>query len=93
MMAIGAFTALCVAGGWLIKIVKGLKKPGDDVVQKLDRDNRRLNKHDEELDYLEKSMSLLMRSNLAMLGHMQTGNSTGKMAEVAKEIQDFLINN
>lgn len=43
------FTAMCVAGGWLLKIIKGLKKPSEDVHEKLDRDNKRLNALEEDV--------------------------------------------
>ena len=93
MMALALFTALCVAGGWLIKIINGLKKPADDVASKLDRDNKRLIKLEEENDYISKSISLLMKSNLVMLGHMSTNNNKGEMKKMEDEIREFLINN
>lgn len=93
MAALALFTALCIAGGWLIKIAKSLKKPGNDVNEKLDRDYKRLNKLEEEFEYINNAVSLLMKADLAMLGHMATDNNTGEMAAIEKEIQYFLINN
>lgn len=93
MAALALFTALCVASGWLIRIIKSIKKPSDDIAVKLDRDNKRIIKLEDEIDYISRAISLLMKSNLAILGHMQTDNNTGQMAEMSKEIQDFLIHN
>ena len=85
------FTAVCVAGGWLIKIVKAAKKPADDVNAKLDNDNKRIKKLEEDMTFLTSSISMLMRCDLVMLAHMRTNNNTGQIAQMETEIQDFLI--
>ena len=91
MAVLGLFTAACVAGGWLVKIIKGIRKPADDINAKLDRDNKRIKRLEDDMDYISQSISMLMRCELVMLGHMRTNNNTGKMAEMETEIQDFLI--
>lgn len=93
MAVLALFTALCIAGGWLIKIIKGLRKPSDDINEKLERDYKRLNRLEEEFDYINKAVALLMKADLAMLGHLSTDNNTSELAAVEKEIQVFLINN
>lgn len=85
------FTAICVATGWLIKIIKAAKKPSDEVNKKLDNDNKRLKVLEDEFAYITESISILMRSNLALLGHLRTNNNTGALASVEKEITEFLI--
>ena len=91
MMALALFTALCVAGGWLIKIINGIKKPSSNIRELLDSDNKRLKELEANRLYMQKSIRLLMKSNLAMLGHMTTDNNTGELAKMEQEIQDFLI--
>lgn len=93
MMALALFTALCVAGGWLIKIVKGIKQPSTNVKKMLDNDNKRIKRLEEQMDYNSKSIKLLMRSELAILGHLATNNNTGEIAKVERDIQEFLVNN
>ena len=93
MAVLALFTALCIAGGWLLKIIKGLKKPSDDINAKLERDYTRLNKLEKEFEYINGAVALLMKADLALLGHMATENNTGEMAAIEKEIQVFLINN
>lgn len=93
MMALGLFTALCVAGGWLIKIVKGIKQPSVNVMNMLDNDNRRIKRLEEQMDYHSSATKLLMRSELAILGHLSTNNNTGEMSKVEKDIKEFLLNN
>lgn len=93
MAALALFTALCIAGGWLLKIIKGLRRPSTDINEKLERDYKRLNRLEEEFEYINKAVALLMKADLAMLGHLSTDNNTSELASVEKEIQVFLINN
>lgn len=84
----GSFSVVCVAAGWLIKIIKGIKKPKDDIDDKLQRDYDRLNDHDKEMKaiksdmkYLKESLRLLMENDKVMLEHMRTNNATGEIRE------------
>lgn len=85
------FTAICVAGGWLIKVIKAAKKPADDVMTKLDNDNKRIKKLEDDSQYIMRAIAILLRVDLAMLGHMKTNNNSGEMDEAEREIQTFLI--
>lgn len=85
------FSCVCVAAGWLIKIIKAIKKPADDVNEKLDRDNKRIKALEDDMTYIKNSISVLMRCDLVMLGHLRTNNNTGQMADMESEIQEFLI--
>lgn len=93
MMALALFTALCVAGGWLIKIVRGIKQPSMNVMQMLDNDNKRIKRLEDKQYYNSNAIKLLMRSELAILGHLATNNNTGEIAKVERDIQEFLVNN
>lgn len=88
-----SFSSVCVAIGWVIKIVKGAKKPADDVKAKLENEDERIKSLEGELEYISNSISILMRSNLVILGHLSTNNNKGEMSKMEKEIQEFLINN
>ena len=85
------FATICVAVGWLIKIVKAVKKPNDDINKKLDNDHKRLNNLEEQTKFLYRAISLLLQDDLAILEHLRTDNNTGKMAEQEQKVQDFLI--
>ena len=93
MAILALFTATCVSVGYMVRIVKGLRKPAGDIVAKLDRDNKRLNKIEEEMVHLNKSVALLVKSDLVVLGHLQTNNNTGEMRKMETEIKEFLIEN
>lgn len=68
-----------------------LKSQFDDVDKKLDNDNRRLNDLEKQTQFLYKAISLLLQDDLAILEHLRTNNSTGKMKEQEQKVQDFLI--
>ena len=93
MMILALFTALCVAGGWLLKIIKGIRKPAEDVHSKLHNDNERIKRLRKEMDYNNDAIKLLMRSEMAILGHFQYGNNTGELKKAKTDIENFLLNN
>ena len=72
-------------------ITEMLKDQFKSVDEKLDKDNRRLNELEEQTQFLYKAISLLLQDDLAILEHLRTNNSTGKMAEQEQKVQDFLI--
>lgn len=92
------FSSICVAVGWLVKIIKGIKKPNEDVKaemksidQKLDNDNKRIKTLEDQTAFILKAISLLLQDDLAILEHLRTSNNTGKMAEQEEKVQKFLI--
>ena len=88
---LGGFTACCVAGGWLIKIIRAVKKPSDDIKATIKKESDKLNEAEEDLSYLKSATALLLRSNFVILGHLMTNNNTGEMNKIYKEIQGFVI--
>lgn len=87
----GGFSTICVAVGWLIKIIKAVKKPADDVNEKLDNDNKRIKDLEKNFGYVLKAISLLLQDDLVILNHLRTDNNTGEMAKQETKVQDFLI--
>ena len=99
MAVLALFTATCVAVGWVLKIIKGLRKPSEDtkaklevVEDRLDNDNKRLKELENQSKYISNAIGVLMRCDLVILSHLRTNNNTGKMAEMEQEITDFLVN-
>lgn len=95
----GGFSTICVAGGWLIKIIKGIRKPSDDTKkrfdaqdQKLDNDNKRLKLLEESVSELLKVQPMILRSEYVILQHMRTNNSTGEIAKQEEAINEYLFN-
>jgi len=92
------FSSICVAGGWLIKIVKALKKPSDDTKSKFSdhekmfaNDNKRINNLEAQFAFVLKAISLLLQDDLVILNHLRTDNNTGEIAKQEAKVQEFLI--
>ena len=99
------FTAVCVAAGWLIKIIKGIKKPKDEIDKKFQRDYDRLNNMDlvikefkkqfqlidEKLDRLEEMNGFLLENDIVGFEHMRTNNATGRIEKREHDLKVFLI--
>lgn len=95
----GAISTICAAGNWVVKLVQVLKAPNaaqdkeiaelkewrKGVDQKLDNDNRRLNKIDD-------GNRVTQRALLALLAHGIDGNHQKQMEEAKDALQDYLIN-
>lgn len=72
-------------------ITEMLKDQFDSADKKLDNDNRRINDLEDQMKFMYKAISLLLQDDLAILEHLRTNNSTGKMADQEQKVQDFLI--
>lgn len=101
MAVLALFTAACVAGGWLIKIVNGLKKPSEDVKtrftsidSKLDSDNKRIKRVEDDIDYIKKTQTQTLQTLLAILEQLKKlDDKDGSITGAEKELHSFLINN
>lgn len=72
-------------------ITEMLKDQFESVDKKLDSDNKRIKELEDSNKFMYKAISLLLQDDLAILEHLRTNNSTGKMAEQEQKVQDFLI--
>ena len=68
-----------------------LKDQFEDIDDKLDKDNKRIKDLEDANKFMYKAISLLLQDDLAILEHLRTNNSTGKMAEQEQKVQEFLI--
>lgn len=95
--AVIAFVVALIGGvKYLKKEVKDaisemLKDEFKSVDDKLDKDNKRIKDLEDANMFMYKAISLLLQDDLAILEHLRTNNSTGKMAEQEKKVQEFLI--
>lgn len=79
----------------VVKAVKAAQKPSQDhearldaIDEKLDRDNRRLNKHDTELAELRHGSKTLQRGVYELLGNaLEGGNNRDAMKEARDELK------
>ena len=98
LAAAGGFLCVVNALEKIQEIVKKAKQPSEDVEKNLERDYKRLNNLETEmedikddLEYVRDSLLLQMENDLVILEHMRTNNSTGKIAEREETIKNFLL--
>lgn len=72
-------------------ITEMLKDQFSGVDDKLDNDNKRIKKLEDEVGFMYKAISLLLQDDIAILEHLRTNNASGKMAEQEQKVQEFLI--
>ena len=72
-------------------VTEMLREEFESVNDKLDKDNKRIRDLEDANKFMYKAISLLLQDDLAILEHLRTNNSTGKMAEQEQKVQDFLI--
>lgn len=94
----GGISTICAAGNWIVKLVQVFKAPNVQqdrqlaelqewrrgVDEKLDNDNRRLNRKDD-------GDRVTQRALLALLAHGIDGNHQKQMEEAKEELENHLI--
>lgn len=98
LKACGTITLIGGAAVYLAKVIKRLLKPVADIQDTLNehtnyllRDKTRLDALEKELQSNNESTNMILKSTVTILNHLQTGNCTGEMARVHKEIDNYLI--
>ena len=99
------FSSICVSVGWLIKIIKGLKKPGEEIKGNIKTNKSAIDNNKTEIDdikeqmsemtskleYLENAINLTIRTQFTVLGELAVNNdASGHCKEAQDEIQKFL---
>ncbi len=99
------FTCVCVAVGWLIKILSELKKPEinqneriKDLERRIDNVNIRIDKFEGYLDNddkriisIEKGENVMQHAMLALLSHAIDGDAENELKQSRDALHDFLI--
>ena len=82
-----------VAAIWgVVKIVKEIKKPSDDLKTKVDEHDQLLKNDNERLKDIEQSNKMILNCMFVLINHDLTGNGIDKMKEARDELQEYLIN-
>ncbi len=82
-----------VAAIWgVVKIVKEIKKPSDDLKAKVERHEELLMNDNERLKDIELSNKMILNCMFVIINHDLTGNGIDKMKEARDELQEYLIN-
>ena len=83
----GQLMWLCtlIAGLWsVIKIIKEIRKPNDDLKKTVAR-------HSELLDEHEESNHMILKCLLVIINHEITGNGIETMKEARDDLQKYLV--
>lgn len=92
MAFLAFFTASCVAGGWLLKIINGMRKPKKDVNDKLTSDNERIKRLETKMNNLDKTQPLILRTLYVICEELKQGNDAdGKISKQQEEINKYLF--
>jgi hypothetical protein len=93
-----AFSAVALAGSWVIKIFQGIRQPEENQNKRLSDVEAELEKHrgflardKDRLDAIEEGNRVSMRAQLALLSHSLDGNDVEALKESKKELQEYLI--
>ena len=86
------FCGFLTAVWGVVKVVKELKKPGDDLKSTVEKHEEKLNSDNERLKTVEDSNKMILQCLLIIINHDITGNGIDKMKDVRDELQEFLIN-
>ena len=87
-----AFCALLTAIWGVWKIVKEIKKPNDDLKEKVTEHDMLLDNDDRRLASIEESNKMTLQCLLVIINHEITGNGIEKMKAARDELQEYLIN-
>ena len=87
-----AFCALLTAIWGVWKIVKEMKKPNDDLKEKVSEHDMLLDNDDKRLASIEESNKMTLQCLLVIINHEITGNGIEKMKAARDELQEYLIN-
>lgn len=96
------FCTCIITVGGALKVLneakKALKKPLEEVNDKLahydkylDNDKKHLDRIDYTLEDLTKSINMLVKSNRTILYHLEDGNHSGEIRQELKDIDNWLI--
>lgn len=104
VITIDVFLKICagiscvgLAMSYLLKTIRSLKKPVDDMNKKLQsyddyftRDKKRMDELEKSIEENAKCNRLLLEAVYSMLGHFEDGNNTNMLREEKKKIENFL---
>lgn len=73
------------------KILKEVKKPTDDLKEKVNKHSEYLAKDKEEIEEIKAGNKVICKSIMIMINHELTGNDVNNMKQMRDELQNYLI--
>lgn len=75
----------------ILNPIKELAEKQEHIEECLNRDKKRLDKHDEILGLLVKDNEMELTSLMQLINHLRTDNNTGSMKVIEDSIDKYLI--
>lgn len=85
------FTGFIASCWGVVKIIKEIKKPNEELRAQVKENTEKLNKDLERIESMEETNKVLCECILALLNHEITGNSVDKMKESRDKMEKHLI--
>lgn len=83
-----------VGGIWgILKIIKELRKPNEDMKAEVQKHTELLDKDNRRMKQCEDANQMILKCLLVIINHEITGNGIEKMKETRDMLQDFLVDN
>ena len=76
----------------VVKVIKELKKPSEDLKSEVAHHTELLDEDNNRLKAVEDSNKMILQCLLVIINHDLTGNGIERMKEVRDELQEFIIN-
>lgn len=93
-----AFTVVCVAAGWVIKIVAGIRKPEKNqndrlaaIEGKIESFETYFARDKQRINSLERGNRVTQEAILALLSHSIDGNNTTALEKARDHLQTYLL--
>lgn len=86
-----SFCGIIAAIWGVVKIIKEIKKPSNDLKIQVEEHEKKLTKDNKRLEDIEEYNKAICKSLLALIDHEITGNGIDKLKVTKTELQNFLI--
>lgn len=81
-----------IAGLWsVVKIIKEIRKPNDDLKKTVDRHSELLDNDNKRLKEHEESNHMILKCLLVIINHEITGNGIETLKEARDDLQKYLV--
>lgn len=82
-----------IAGVWaVIKIIKEIKKPNDDLKATVEHHTKCLHNDDQRLKEIEKTNKLILQCLLVIMDNHMSDSTSDELKETKNQLQEHLIN-
>ena len=96
-MVCSNFTCICIAVGWVIKIISGIKQPENDQNERIDALEKEvgqikkcLDNDNQRIRSMEHGSRICLEALQALINHAIDGNNVDELRAKSKELNTYL---